>query len=86
MKLEQRRQMRRFTRAMWRALADAVRCDHVRAVDLAAAEALAQHGFLRDIKPRPDGVARVTVTAAGLGAWERWYERGIRQGRIIPPH
>jgi hypothetical protein len=80
MRLEQRRRMRRFTRAMWRALGDVVRCDHVRAADLPAAEVLAQHGFLKDITPRPDGIARATVTGAGLQAWE-WYVLRSRAGR-----
>jgi hypothetical protein len=84
MKLAQRRQMRRFTRPMWRALWDVVRCDHVRAADLPAAEALARHGFLKDVTPRPDGIARATVTGAGLQAFGEWYARGVRQGRIVP--
>jgi hypothetical protein len=84
MKLKQRRMLRRFTHAMWQALGDVVRCDHVRDVELPTAELLERHGFLKDIEPRPGGVVHANVTGAGLQAWMERYERLIRQGRIVP--
>jgi hypothetical protein len=44
MKLAQRRELRRFTKPMWRALASVIQFDHFIADDLAAAETLSRHG------------------------------------------
>jgi hypothetical protein len=69
----------RFTPQLWLALGDVVRCDHVRDVDMPAAEALVRHGFLKDLEPRPGGLHHANVTGAGLQAWE-WYMTRSRAG------
>ena len=65
MKLAQRRELRRFTKQMWRELASVVQYDHFIADDLAAAEALVRHGFLKDIEQRGNRY-HANTTGAGL--------------------
>jgi len=72
MKLAQQRELRRFTRSMWRALACVVQYDHFYSDDLSAAEKLAQLGFLKDIEQRSKHY-HANMTGAGLQAWERHY-------------
>jgi len=68
-----------FTPQLWRALDRVVRHDHVAGDDLPAAEILVEHGFLKDIEPRPGGLHHAYVTGAGLQAWD-WYVSRSRAG------
>jgi hypothetical protein len=68
-----------FTRPLWRTLGQVVRYDHVTAEHLPLAEVLVEHGFLKDLEPRPDGLYHAYVTGAGLQAWE-WYLTRSRAG------